>query len=182
MLIGYACATHADHELAGQLAALKRTDCVRIFREKASRSPGTRPTLGKLLAKIRPGDILIVTRLDRLARSTRDLLAILDRLVTVRAGFRSLAEPWADTTAQTGRNFLTIAAGMAAFERALIAERTAAGRRRAKRQGVRFGPKPKLSAKQIARARALLGDGQSVRIVAARLKCHRATLYRALAG
>jgi DNA invertase Pin-like site-specific DNA recombinase len=182
MLIGYARIINAEEGLATQRAALKKSRCARILCEKKSSSTFARPVLEKLLPTLGPGDVLIVTRLDRLARSTRDLLAIIDRLRAGRAGFRSLAEPWADTTTRTGRIFLTVATGIAEFERSLIADRTSAGRRRARQRGVRFGPKPKLSAEQLSRACRLLADGKTVGSVAAGLKCHRATLYRALAG
>lgn len=117
-----------------------------------------------------------MTRLDRLARSTTDLLHIAERLKEIGAGLRSLA----DTTSPAGRMVLTIFAGIADFERFLIGERTSAGQAAAKAKGVRFGPKPVLTPEQIAHARRMINEGQSVSEVARLLGIHRATLYRAL--
>jgi DNA invertase Pin-like site-specific DNA recombinase len=122
----------------------------------------------------------VVTRLDRLARSTRDLLDVAERIKDAKAGLRSLAEPWADTTSPAGRMVLTVFAGIAEFERALIHQRTSAGRVAARQRGVRFGRTPKLGPEQLALARRLVDEGRPVREVAGVLKCHRATLYRAL--
>jgi len=130
---------------------------------------------------LRAGDVVTVTRLDRLARSTRDLLEIAERIKEAGAGLRSMAEPWADTTTPAGRMILTVFAGIADFERSLIVERTSTGRIAAKARGVRFGPKPSLSAEQIAHARQLVEqDGRPVAEVAKLLGVHRATLYRVL--
>ena len=126
--------------------------------------------------------MVVVTRLDRLARSTRDLLELAERLRDAGAGLRSLAEPWADTTSPAGRMVLTVFAGIAEFERALIHQRTSAGREAARRRGVRFGRPPALSAEQVALGRRLVAEGTSVRTAARMLNCHPATLYRALGG
>ncbi len=108
--------------------------------------------------------VITITRLDRLARSTRDLLEIAERIKEAGAGLRSLAEPWADTTTPAGRMVLTVFAGIADFERSLIVERTSTGRIAAKARGVRFGPRPSLSAEQIAHARQLTEqEGKPVR-------------------
>ena len=125
--------------------------------------------------------MLVVTRLDRLARSTRDLLDVAERLRDAGAGLRSLAEPWADTTSPAGRMVLTVFAGIAEFERALILSRTGAGREAAKQKGVRFGRPPTLAPDQVALGRRLVAEGQPVRDVAKVLKVHRSTLYRELA-
>jgi len=124
--------------------------------------------------------VVVVSRLDRLARSTRDLLDIAERLKEAGAGLRSLDEPWADTTSPAGRMVLTVFAGIAEFERALIHERTGAGRAAAKARGVRFGRPAKLSADQVSLAQRLIGEGRPVSEVAKILKVHRSTLYRAL--
>jgi DNA invertase Pin-like site-specific DNA recombinase len=108
-----------------------------------------------MLDHLRAGDVLLVTRLDRLARSTADLLHIAELLRERGAGLRSVAEPWADTTTPAGRMILTVFAGIADFERSLIVERTSNGRQAAKSRGVRFGPKPVLTSSQIAHAREL---------------------------
>lgn len=140
-----------------------------------------RPQLARLIDQLRTEDVVTVTRLDRLARSTRDLLDIAERLQTVGAGLRSLAEPWADTTSPAGRMVLTVFAGIAEFERALITERTGTGRMAAKARGVRFGRPPKLTADQIALAQRLVEEGRSPRETARILNVHASTLYRAFA-
>nr|WP_176704021.1 recombinase family protein [Pseudomonas sp.]QDK64798.1 recombinase family protein [Pseudomonas sp.] len=178
--IGYARVSTQGQDLEQQRTALGQHGCQRIFEEKVSGAKRDRPELNRLLDHLRPGDVLTVTRLDRLARSTTDLLHIAERLKDIDAGLRSLAEPWADTTSPAGRMVLTIFAGIADFERSLIGERTSAGRAAAKAKGVRFGPKPALSPEQIIHARNLIDGGQSVSEVACLLGVHRATLYRAL--
>ena len=178
--IGYARVSTQGQDLEQQRIALGQNGCQRIFEEKVSGAKRERPELSRLLDHLRPGDVLTVTRLDRLARSTTDLLHIAERLKRIDAGLRSLAEPWADTTSPAGRMVLTIFAGIADFERSLIGERTSAGRAAAKAKGVRFGPKPALTQEQISHAQRLINDGQSVSDVARLLGVHRATLYRAL--
>ena len=180
-LIGYARVSTQGQDLAQQRAVLHETGCTRVFEEKASGAKRDRPELGRLLDHLRAGDVVTVTRLDRLARSTRDLLEIAERIKEAGAGLRSLAEPWADTTTPAGRMVLTVFAGIADFERSLIVERTSAGRIAAKARGVRFGPRPSLSTEQIDHARQLIeGDSKPVAEVARLLGVHRATLYRAL--
>lgn len=122
----------------------------------------------------------MATRLDRLARATRDLLELAEVLNRLNVGLRSLAEPWADTTSPSGKMVLTVFAGIAEFERSLIVERTTAGRLAAKGKGVRFGRPPKLSPEQIALGHRLHSEGSSMREVAQMLNCHHATLYRAI--
>ena len=151
-----------------------------IYEEKASGAKRDRPQLTLMLDHISVGDVVMITRLDRLARSTRDLLDIAERLDVAEAGLRSLAEPWADTTSPAGRMVLTFFAGVAEFERSLIHERTSAGRSAAKAKGVRFGRPPALSQEQIALARQLIDGDQKPRAVAKMLNVHPATLYRAL--
>jgi len=180
-LIGYARVSTQGQGLTQQHAALLKAGCTRIFEEKISGAKRDRPELGRLLDHLRPGDVVTVARLDRLARSTRDLLEIAERIKEAGAGLRSLAEPWADTTTPAGRMVLTVFAGIADFERSLIVERTSAGRIAAKARGVRFGPRPSLTAEQIAHACQLVEqDGRPVAEVAHLLGVHRATLYRAL--
>lgn len=180
MLIGYARVSTDDQTLDQQRTALKAIGCKRIFEEKVSGAKRDRPQLTALVNQLRDGDVVTVTRLDRLARSTRDLLDIAEQLEAAKAGLRSLAEPWADTTSPAGRMVLTIFAGIAEFERSLIHERTSSGRSAAKAKGVRFGRPPALSNEQITLARQLIEEGQTPRAVAKVLKVHPATLYRAL--
>ncbi len=180
MLIGYARVSTDDQDLRLQRAALKEAGCRRIFGEKVSGAKRDRPELARMLDQIRDNDVVVVTRLDRLARSTKDLLNIAEKLNDAEAGLRSLAEPWADTTSPAGRMVLTVFAGVAEFERELIHQRTSTGRVAAKARGVRFGRPPKLTVDQIALGERLVGEGTSVREAAKLLQCHHATLYRAL--
>ncbi|MDY6813215.1 MAG: recombinase family protein, partial [Pseudomonadota bacterium] len=159
---------------------LHAAGCTRIFAEKMTGSHARRPELARLFDHLRAGDVVTVTRLDRLARSTRDLLELAERLQDLGAGLRSLSEPWADTTSPAGRMVLTVFAGVAEFERSLIVERTRRGREAARQRGVRFGPPPALSAEQLAHARRLLDDGGGLAETAALLGVHRTTLWRAL--
>ena len=133
MLIGYARVSTDDQDLALQRAALREAGCKRLFEEKLSGARRDRPQLARLLDQVRAGDVVVVHRLDRLARSTRDLLEVAERLREAGAGLRSLGEPWADTTSPAGRMVLTVFAGVAEFERALIRERTGTGRTAAMR-------------------------------------------------
>jgi len=180
MLLGYARVSTDDQNLALQRAALRAAGCRRLYEEKASGAKRDRPELARLLDQLRFDDVVVITRLDRLARSTRDLLDVAEQIKDAKAGLRSLAEPWADTTSPAGRMVLTVFAGIAEFERALIHQRTSAGRVAARQRGVRFGRTPKLGREQLALARRLVDEGRPVREVAGVLKCHRATLYRAL--
>ena len=178
--IGYARVSTRGQNLDQQRAALGAAGCIRVFEEKASGAKRDRPELVRMLDHLRAGDVVTITRLDRLARSTADLLAIAERIKEAGAGLRSLAEPWADTTTPAGRMVLTFFAGVAEFERSLIHERTSAGRAAAKAKGVRFGRPPALSAEQIAHARQLISEDKKPAEVARLLGVHRATLYRAL--
>ena len=180
MLVGYARVSTEDQDLTLQRAALSGAGCKRVYEEKVSGAKRARPELTRMLDQLRAGDVVVVSRLDRLARSTRDLLDIAEQLKQAEAGLRSLHEPWADTTSPAGRMVLTVFAGIAEFERELIHERTGAGRVSAKARGVRFGRPPKLAADQIALARRLIAEGTSVPEASRILKVHRATLYRAL--
>lgn len=179
-LIGYARVSTQGQDLAQQRSALSEIGCQRIFEEKVSGAKRDRPALGRLLEHLREGDVVTVTRLDRLARSTSDLLHIAEQIKNIGAGLRSLAEPWADTTSPAGRMVLTIFAGIADFERSLINERTSAGRAAAIARGVRFGPPSALTAEQVAHAKKLIEEGCAVTEVSRIVNVHRSTLYRAL--
>ena len=111
--IGYARVSTEAQELINQRSELQAVGCTRIFSEKATGAHAQRPELNRLLDYLRAGDVVTVTRLDRLARSTRDLLDIAERIQEAGAGLRSLAEPWADTTTPAGRMVLTVFAGIA---------------------------------------------------------------------
>ena len=181
LLLGYARVSTDGQDLSNQRADLHAAGCSRIYAEKITGTRRERPELARLLDHLRAGDVVTVARLDRLARSTRDLLDIAERIHAVGAGLRSLAEPWADTTTPAGRMVLTVFAGIAEFERSLIIDRTKHGREAAKARGVKFGPRPTLTPAQIAHARELIDQsGRTVKDAAALLGVHRSTLYRAL--
>ena len=144
-LLGYGRVSTDGQSLTAQVAELKAAGCVEIFQEKISGAKADRKQLARLIARLDKGDVLVVTRLDRLARSTRDLLNMLEAVAEKGAGFRSLRDTWADTTTAQGRLMLTVLGGLAEFERELIRSRTSEGRERAKAQGVVMGRKPKLT-------------------------------------
>jgi DNA invertase Pin-like site-specific DNA recombinase len=148
MIVGYARVSTDSQALDAQKAALTAAGASRIFAEKVSGVVTERKALAKAIAALGSGDVLLVTRLDRLARSTRDLLNVLDAVAKAGAGFKSLADTWADTTSAHGRLMLTILGGLAEFERELIKARTEEGRERAQSRGVRFGRKLKLTLHQ----------------------------------
>ena len=160
MLNGYARVSTDSQELDGQRTALKAAGCEKIFAEKVSGAVTDRKALGKALRELQTGDVLLVTRLDRLAQSTRDLLNILDTVAKAGAKFRSLADTWADTTTPHGELMITILAGLATFERHLIKARTDEGRKRAQARGVRFGRPLKLSQFQVREALARREAGE----------------------
>ena len=158
-IFGYARASIDGRTLHGQLDALRAAGAKRIFKEKFSGSRADRPELTKLLTKIAKGDQLIVTRLDRLARSTRDLLDVIAAIAERGATFKSLGDQWADTTTPRGRLMLPVLGGLAAFERELIVARTSEGRARAKTQGRHIGRPAKLTPRQQAQDLADLATG-----------------------
>ena len=144
MKLGYARVSTTDQDLAIQRVRLHEAGCEKLFEEKTSGAGKKRPELERLLAELRVDEVVVVTRLDRLARSTSELLRIAETIEEKNAGLQSIAEPWADTTTPAGRMVLTVFAGIAEFERSLIATRTEEGRRAAQARGVPFGRPPKL--------------------------------------
>ena len=162
-IYGYARVSTDGQTLASQDAQLHAAGCVKVYEEKVSGAKTDRAELGKLLRRLERGDVLVVTRLDRLARSTRDLLNILHQLGERGVGFKSLADAWADTTTPHGRLLVTMLAGIAEFERELIRARTGEGRTRAKARGVKFGRPSKLTAhqRQEALQRLIAGETQA---------------------
>jgi DNA invertase Pin-like site-specific DNA recombinase len=164
---GYARVSTREQNLDAQIAELTTAGCTRIFREKLSgKSRGDRPELTRALDALRAGDTLIVTRLDRLARSSRDLLNIVHQVHAASASFKSIKDTWADTSNSHGRLILTVLSGLAEFERELIAQRTGEGRERAMAEGVRFGPKPKLTAHQKREAIKRRAGGETLTDIA----------------
>src|ERR1700735_5440559 len=137
-VFGYARVSADGRTLASQDAELMAAGCAKGYSEKVYGAGPDRAELAKVLKRIEAGDLLIVTRLDRLARSTRDLLNILHQLAEKGAKFKSLHDPWCDTSTPQGELLVTILAGFATFERHLIKARTDAGRKRAQARGVRF--------------------------------------------
>ena len=178
-IIGYARVSTDGQTLEAQIAALKAAGAARIYRETASGAKAERRELGRALKSMTAGDTLLVTRLDRLARSTRDLLNILDAVAKAGAGFRSLADVWADTTTPHGQLMLTVLGGLAEFERELIRTRTGEGRTRAKTRGVHMGRPPKLTAHQKREALNALADGTTSQAdLARRFNVSQATISR----
>jgi DNA invertase Pin-like site-specific DNA recombinase len=181
MLIGYARVSTSEQETAAQVAALKAAGCERIYREKASGGRWDRPELQRLLDQLRKGDVLVVWKLDRLSRSLRDVLIIMERLAEAKAGFRSLTEA-IDTTTAAGRMMMQMVGAFAEFERAMLRERTKAGLDAAREQGRIGGRRPKLSPQQQAEIRKMVTRGDKTAADAARLfKIHPATVSRLLA-
>jgi DNA invertase Pin-like site-specific DNA recombinase len=137
-----------------------------------------RKALAKAIAALAPDDVLLVTRLDRLVRSTRDLLNVLDDIAKAGAGFRSLADTWADTTTPHGRLMLTVLGGLAEFERELIRARTDEGRKRAQARGVKFGRKLKLTPHQRREALARREAGEALTDIARTFGVSHSTISR----
>lgn len=181
MLIGYARVSTGDQETALQASALKAAGCERIYREKASGGRWDRPELHRLLDQLRKNDVLVVWKLDRLSRSLRDVLVVMERLTAARAGFRSLTEN-IDTTTPAGRMMMQMIGAFAEFERAMLRERTKAGLDAARQDGRIGGRRPKLSSQQQAEIRRMVSRGEKTAADAARLfKIHPATVSRLLA-
>jgi DNA invertase Pin-like site-specific DNA recombinase len=160
MIIGYTRVSTDGQSLESQEAALKAAGADRVFAEKISGTVTDRKALAKAIAALSEGDTLLVCRLDRLARSTRDLLNVLATISDKGAGFRSLADAMIDTTTAHGKLIIAVLGALAEFERSMILARTADGRKRAMDRGVQFGRKPKLSQFQVAEALTRRGNGE----------------------
>lgn len=158
---GYARVSTNGQDLAAQETELMAAGCAKVFKEKVSGAKTDRTELAKALRRLEPGDVLIFTRLDRLARSTPDLLNVLATVGEREAGFRSLKDTWADTTTPHGRLMLTVLGGLAEFERELIRARTGDGRARAKARGVKFGRPTTLTPHQRTEALQRLAQGEA---------------------
>ncbi|WP_284255912.1 recombinase family protein [Acidocella aquatica] len=177
-LLGYARVSKAeDQDPAPQIEALEAAGCKRVYDERVSGGCWDRPELHRLLDRLGPGDVLTVWKLDRLSRSLKDLLLILDKVEKAGAGFRSLTEN-IDSTTASGRMMMQMLGAFAEFERAMVRERTQAGLRSARAQGRRGGRQPKLSPQQQAEVRAMLMAGRSAADVARLFRVHRATISR----
>jgi len=179
MIYGYARVSTGGQSEAAQVRQLRAAGAGKVFREVASGAKTDRPPLRRLLAGIGPGDVVMVTRLDRLARSTRDLLNTLAAITHKEAGFRSLADTWADTTTAHGRLMLTVLGGLAEFERELIRVRTGEGRERARARGQSLGVDPSSSPRtsEAKRLTAATG-GEPVSDIARSYNVHPSTISR----
>ena len=178
MKYGYARVSTEGQSVAAQVATLKSAGADKVFKEVASGAKTDRAQLRRLLNALDEGDVLLVTRLDRLARSTRDLLNTLAAITGKKAGFRSLSDNWADTTTAHGRLMLTVLAGLAEFERELIRARTGEGRERAKARGVKLGRKFKLTPHQQREARARRARGEALTEIGRSYNVSHSTISR----
>ena len=178
MIVGYARVSTDCQTLDVQQAALREAGATRVFSEKVSGAKTHRAQLAKALALLTPGDTLVVCKLDRLARSTRDLLNTLAAVGEAGATFKSLGDGWADTTTPHGRLMLTVLGGLAEFERHLILARTSEGRQRAQARGVRFGRKQKLTAHQQQEALARRAAGEALVDIARSYAVSHSTISR----
>jgi DNA invertase Pin-like site-specific DNA recombinase len=179
-LIGYARISTCGQTLDSQLEQLRAAGCSgrNIYREKVTGRRADRRELLRMLKRLAPGDVVTVTRIDRLARSTLDLFGIVKRIVDAKAQFRSLAEPWADTGTRTGRLMLAVLGDLADVERDLIRTRTAEGRSRAKAQGKHMGRPPSLTPAQQKEAIRRRGQGARLDELARSYNVSRATISR----
>jgi DNA invertase Pin-like site-specific DNA recombinase len=161
-MYGYARVSTDGQTLAAQDAALRSAGVAKVYSEtKSGASVNGRKALAQALRALGDGDMLVVTRLDRLARSTRDLLNTLDTVAKAGAGFKSLADQWCNTTTPHGKLMITVLAGLAEFERSLIMARTSEGRARAKARGVHMGRPSALNRDQQREALARLEAGEA---------------------
>ena len=182
MLIGYARVSKLDRQdTRAQVKALKEAGCKRIFHESASGGRWDRPELHRALDHLRNGDVLVVWKLDRLSRSLKDLLHLLEKITEAKAGFRSLTEA-IDTTTSAGRMMLQMLGAFAEFERSMVRERTRLGLLAARERGRIGGRPPKLSANQKAEAIRIVDSGEKTASEVARLfRVHRSGISRLMA-
>jgi DNA invertase Pin-like site-specific DNA recombinase len=178
MKYGYARVSSDGQSVDAQVRQLTKAGCKKVFREVASGAKTDRAQLRRLLDVLDAGDVLTVTRLDRLARSTRDLLNTLAAITGKKAGFRSLGDTWADTTTSHGRLMLTVLGGLAEFERDLIRARTGEGRARAVARGQKMGRPPKLTAHQQKEAIKRRDQGETLADIGRSYNVSPATISR----
>jgi DNA invertase Pin-like site-specific DNA recombinase len=178
VIIGYARVSTDGQSLESQQAALKAAGCERLFSEKISGTVADRKSLAKAIAALGPDDVLLVTRLDRLARSTRDLLNVLATISEKGAGFKSLADAMIDTTSPHGKLIIAVLGALAEFERSMILARTSEGRARAQARGIRFGRKPKMTAHQVAEALARRQAGEALTEIGRSYNVSHSTISR----
>jgi DNA invertase Pin-like site-specific DNA recombinase len=178
LIYGYARVSTDGQSLDAQIKQLRVAGADQVFRATVCGAKTDRAQLRRVVAQLGPDDVLLVTRLDRLARSTRDLLNTLAIIATRGARFRSLGDTWADTTTARGRLILTVLGGLAEFERELIITRTGEGRARAVARGVKLGRKPKLTVHQMNEALKRRDQGEAVRDIARSYAVHHSTISR----
>ena len=180
MNLGYARVSTDDQATEAQFDALKAHGCAKVFEERASGGRWDRPELHRMLDQLRAGDVVVVWKLDRLSRSLKDLLSIMEKIDAADAGFRSLTEA-IDTTTPAGRMMMQMVGVFAEFEREMIRERTRAGLERARKKGRHPGRKPKLSDEQRQEIRDMVRSGKRTEAEAARLfRVHRSTIGRVM--
>jgi DNA invertase Pin-like site-specific DNA recombinase len=182
MIVGYARVSTDGQTLTAQQSALSEAGCAKVYAEKQSGVKTDRAQLAKAIATLTEGDTLIVCKLDRLARSTRDLLNTLAAISDKGASFKSLGDPWCDTTTPHGRLMLTVLGGLAEFERHLILARTSDGRQRAQQRGVRFGRKLKLTSHQRQEALERRAAGEALVDIARSYAVSHSTISRLAHG
>ncbi|MGF1275702.1 recombinase family protein [Acetobacter pasteurianus] len=180
--IGYARVSTVGQTLELQLKTLTEYGCRRIYREKASGADTDRAELQKLLANLKEGQVVVVTRLDRLARSTFDLFSIVRTISQKNAQFYSLSEPWTDTSTSTGRLMLAVLGGLADVERDLIRTRTAEGRARAIAQGIKMGRRSRITLLQRQEIIQKRQNGWLLKDIAAMFDISEATVSRIVTG
>jgi DNA invertase Pin-like site-specific DNA recombinase len=178
MIVGYARVSTDGQTLDAQETALQEAGAEKVYAEKISGAVTDRKALPKAIACLGEGDTLLVCRLDRLARSTRDLLNVLAQVSEKGAGFRSLADPMIDTTSPHGKLILAVLGALAEFERSMILARTSEGRARAQARGIRFGRKPKLTPHQIAEALARRQAGEALAEIGRSYNVSHSTISR----
>ncbi len=178
MIVGYARVSTDGQTLNAQQSALSEAGCAKVYAEKQSGVKTDRAQLAKAIAALGNGDTLVVCKLDRLARSTRDLLNTLAEIAAAGATFKSLGDPWCDTTTPHGRLMLTVLGGLAEFERHLILARTTEGRKRAQARGVRFGRKLKLTPHQRQEALARRDAGEALAEIGRSFNVSHSTISR----
>ena len=181
MKYGYARVSSGTQDYSAQVEALKVAGCECIYSEKTSgKSTNGRPQLAKMLKALLPGDIVVVTKLDRVARSARDLLNIIGDLKDRNCGFISLGDSWCDTTNEMGRFMLTVMGGIAELERDLIRKRCQAGIERARAKGTKFGRPSALDVSQRRKIAERYAAGETMAELAREYECGEATIWRAL--
>jgi len=177
--IGYARVSTDDQQTAQQIAQLKADGCTQIFSDTISGTKTSRPALDKCLAALQPGDTLVIWKLDRLGRSLRHLIDVAEALRDRGVALRSLTEGF-DTSTSAGKMLFHVLGAVAQFERDIIQERTLLGIAQARRDGILFGPKPKLKREQLIKAQQMLLDGHTPASIARAFNVNRSTLWRAL--